>query len=74
MSTAVQFTNPSKVEYYSQHDYTVLPQADPDGTFSPPTAEGTWVMCLQPGTKNLTVTYSEPRLLTFSYDYFAEKP
>ena len=51
---ATQFTNPSKlVHVYSGGYYQVLPQADPNGLFSPAAAEGTWVMCKDPHGPNV---------------------
>jgi len=65
---ATQFTSPQKVVYvrststYSQ----VLPQADPNGLFSPASAEGTWIMMKDPDG-NVTPQYIEPKIATFTY-------
>jgi hypothetical protein len=56
---ATQYTNPTKIE--SQSQGIVLPQADPNGLFSPAAAEGTWVLCTQ-GDK-VEPTYIEPRIV-----------
>jgi hypothetical protein len=56
---ATQYTNPTKVEN-AQYGIT-LPQADPNGLFSPASAEGTWVLCTQ-GDK-VEPTYIEPRIV-----------
>ena len=64
---ATQYTNPQKVEYVSisaGHTYQVLPQADPDGLFSPASAEGTWSLLKNPEGKEMGPTYSEPKLFT----------
>jgi hypothetical protein len=45
----------------------VLPQADPNGLFSPASAEGTWVMCLNPKTKKAEPQYIEPRVITTTF-------
>lgn len=60
---ATQYTNPQKLEGTS-HGYVPMPQADPNGLFSPADAEGTWVMCADPnnGGKALPV-YVEPRVV-----------
>src|SRR5580693_9027478 len=46
---ATQYTNPSMYQQVTSWGdnttWAVLPQADPNGLFSPSTAEGTWVMC-----------------------------
>ena len=64
---ATQFTNPMKALWH-QPDYhdssvAVIPQADPNGLFSPPSAEGTWVFCLDPATKKDKPVYAEPRVI-----------
>lgn len=64
ISSAMQFTNPEYIADYGQGGFAVLPQADPNGLFSPDDAEGSWVMCIPPGGGNATVVYSEPRLIT----------
>lgn len=62
---ATQYTNPQKADYqYSAR--LVMPQADPNGLFSPSAAEGTWVMCVDPngGEKAKTLpVYVEPRIM-----------
>lgn len=58
----VQYSNPEKiVQSYSQ-SYGTLPQAEPNGLFMPPSAEGTWVICAS--TKGeFTPMYIEPRVI-----------
>jgi hypothetical protein len=46
----VQYSNPEKHRYDAGGAYNI-PQAEPNGLFMPPTAEGTWVMCVAPGGK-----------------------
>jgi hypothetical protein len=67
---ATQYTNPSMIDY-SSAGRVVLPQADPNGLFSPPAAEGTWVSCLDPVTKKVAVLYIEPRVIVspFALDH-----
>lgn len=57
-----QFTNPEKIAHEIGSSWgTTLPQAEPNGLFMPPTAEGTWVVC---GTKDdLKPVYVEPRVI-----------
>ncbi len=59
---ATQFTNPQKL--LSNRDAT-LPQADPNGLFSPSSANGTWVMCLDPnpGGKKAGPVHTEPNVV-----------
>ena len=59
---ATQYTNPQKVDYSSSH-YVAIPQADPNGLFSPAAAEGTWVMCKNPNGKEVRPVYVEPRVI-----------
>lgn len=60
---STQFTNPQKVEYYYQHGYIALPQADPNGLFSPPSAEGTWILMKDPNGNKISPVYIEPRII-----------
>lgn len=60
---ATQFTNPEKVAYDTAHGYAVLPQADPNGLFSPASAEGTWVLLRDPNGKDVRPVYIEPRIV-----------
>ena len=68
---ATQFTNPQRPETYrfGQGGFAAitLPQADPNGLFSPASADGTWVMCINPGTKTVDVQYIEEKvnIMTF---------
>lgn len=59
---ATQFTNPMKIEpgYSNLH---VLPQADPNGLFSPASAEGTWVLLKNPKGKDVKPVYVEMRII-----------
>src|SRR5471032_2477468 len=44
---ATQFTNPQMIAYHtSQTGVATLPQADPNGLYSPASADGTWIMCV----------------------------
>lgn len=68
---ATQFTNPQKVDRVQHsngyYGYYTLPQADPNGLFSPATAEGTWVMCKTPAGK-VEPQYIEPRIIVSTYE------
>lgn len=64
---STQFTSPQKLERYSSYGPVVLPQADPNGLFSPGSAEGTWLLMKDPnGPKTLPV-YMEPRVAAFPF-------
>ncbi len=61
---ATQYTNPQKIAYAShQTGVATLPQADPNGLFSPGSADGTWVMCLNQETKKISPIYVEPHVI-----------
>jgi hypothetical protein len=70
ISAATQYTNPQKIEWRSSNSgYAsgVLPQADPNGLFSPASAEGTWVLCKVPGSDKVMPQYIEPRVIVLTY-------
>ena len=56
---ATQYTNPQKV---SDGGHLTLPQADPNGLYSPASADGTWVLCVDGKGKPRPV-YIEPRVV-----------
>jgi hypothetical protein len=61
LPAAMQYTNPEK---YASTSGVTLPQADPNGLYSPESAEGTWVMCTDPsGTGKTRPVYVEPRII-----------
>lgn len=73
---ATEYTNPQSEQWYKlpythTGDYpwghTTLPQADPNGLYSPASAEGTWVLCLDPDTKKAQPQYIEPPVLVTTY-------
>jgi len=63
---ATQYTNPQMIDGNSSR-YLAMPQADPNGLYSPAQAEGTWVQCRDPATKKLFVVYLEPRVVVSPY-------
>ena len=61
LPAAMQYTNPEK---YVLGGDTTMPQADPNGLFSPDSAEGTWVLCSDPsGSAGTKPVYVEPRII-----------
>jgi hypothetical protein len=65
---ATQYTNPQKIEERFQTGYAILPQADPNGLYSPSSAEGTWVLCSDPkDSKSVKPVYVEPRVITTQF-------
>ena len=52
---ATQYTNPQK--------YNGVSQADPNGLYSPSSADGTWVACRVPGKDSVKPVFIEPRVI-----------
>jgi hypothetical protein len=59
---ATQYTNPQQIENYGSYGQVAIPQADPNGLFSPASADGTWVLCKVPGKDDVQPVYMEPRI------------
>lgn len=57
---ATQYTNPQK---YSSG--TTLPQADPNGLFSPTSADATWLNMIDEKTGEHHVMYFEPKVVVY---------
>lgn len=63
LPAATQYTNPQKIVEDTRGNVGI-PQADPNGLFSPESAEGTWVMCSDPsGSGKTRPVYVEPRII-----------
>lgn len=61
---ATQYTNPEKIaSSLSQGGYAILPQADPDGLFKPASADGTWLLMIDPATNEPHPVFCEPKVL-----------
>ena len=63
---ATQYTNPQRIARSMETPSTgniTLPQADPNGLFSPAQADGTWVLCSNPATKKVMPLYVEPHVI-----------
>jgi hypothetical protein len=62
---ATQFTNPEKLERVHKLEalYEVLPQADPNGLYSPAAAEGTWILMKDPKGSDVKPVYVEARVI-----------
>ncbi|MDO8496724.1 MAG: hypothetical protein Q7S43_04735 [bacterium] len=60
---ATQYTNPEKIVEKGADGVTTMPQADPNGLFSPASAEGTWVLCKNPNGNEVRPLYVEPRVI-----------
>ncbi|MDE2471921.1 MAG: hypothetical protein KGL35_25140, partial [Bradyrhizobium sp.] len=47
-------------------------QPEPNALYMPSQAEGTWVICLHPTTKELAPTYVEPRVVVYLFQMPSE--
>lgn len=65
---ATQYTNPQKIECTRAGHCAVIPQADPNGLFSPASAEGSWIMCKDPHGTSVEPTYIEPRAIVVRFE------
>lgn len=73
---ATQFSAPESMQRFSipksgnaerQHGVHLLPQAEPNGLFTPAAAEGTWVFCKDPNGKEVRPVYLEPRVIVSQF-------
>lgn len=56
---STQYTNPERYEING----ATLPQADPNGLFMPASADGTWLLMINPATNESRPVYIEPKVL-----------
>jgi hypothetical protein len=61
---ATQFTNPQKPIY--RNGVSTISQADPNGLFSPSSAEATWILLIDEKTGNTSPFYCEPKVAVFT--------
>lgn len=64
---ATQYTSPQKISVEHTQYGLIIPQADPNGLFSPGSADGTWVLCKDPNSNAFGPVYSEPKLITIPF-------
>jgi len=61
---ATQYTNPQMPQRtYDGGSVYVLPQADPNGLYSPTSADGTWILCVDGKTGKPSPVFMEPRVI-----------
>ncbi len=60
---ATQYTNPHRPLNPGYSNSSMADQPEPNGLFMPSSADGTWVLCLDPATKDLQPVYVEPRVV-----------
>jgi hypothetical protein len=56
---STQYTNPEKIDGNSS-SYVTIPQADPNGLFSPSSTSATWLMLVNEDTNESEIIYAEP--------------
>lgn len=59
---STEYTNPQKIVYSGNGNYTTLPQADPNGLFAPSSSEGTIIAEYDSKTKDIKIAYIEERI------------
>jgi hypothetical protein len=69
---STQFTNPQKIDWRCSTGNGgcasgTIPQADPNGLYSPASSEGTWIMCKDPAGTKVEPVYSEPRIIVSTF-------
>lgn len=55
---STQYSNPQKYDFG-----ITLPQSEPNGLFSPASAEGTWILLKDPNSKEVKPIYCEARVI-----------
>ena len=68
---ATEYTNPMRASNESNN--ITLPQADPNGLFSPASADGTWVLCKDPNGSKVAPVYVEPRVVVSPFPLIGVK-
>lgn len=56
---STQYTSPEKYE----HNGATLPQADPNGLFSPASTSATWIILVNEETNEQEIVYAEPTMV-----------
>lgn len=65
---SAQFTAPQRPDYSSYQDNAVIMQPEPNGLYMPDSTSATWVMCLDPKTKDPKAVYVEPQILVSPFE------
>lgn len=64
---ATQYSNPNKVVTEGGSVAVTIPQADPNGLYSPSTSRGTWILCKVPGKNKVEAQRIEPDVITLTF-------
>jgi hypothetical protein len=79
---SAQYTNPSKIidpdsipgqgYYNGEGTPVVISQADPNGLYMPTSSSATWLIMVDPKTKEMRPAYFEPEIVVSPYPFPAE--
>lgn len=58
---------PNGEQYGTGHTYEA-DQPEPNGLYMPSSADGTWIICLNPANKQLAPVYVEPRVVVYPFE------
>lgn len=65
---STQYSSPEKLVRYSSYGPVILPQCEPNGLFSPSSAEGTWILLQNPSKiGDVLPIYVEPRVIVLPF-------
>jgi hypothetical protein len=71
---SAQYSNPQKIAASGhQYGYAILPQAEPNGLFTPQAADGTWVILRNPSNNEFEPQYIEEKVQCFTFKLPASK-
>jgi hypothetical protein len=65
---SAQYTNPEKIAYKSSYGIWASPQADPNGLYMPTSSSATWLMMIDPKTKEPRPVYLEPEIVVSPFE------
>ncbi len=63
MPYATEFTNPTRLATHGADGITTITQPEPNGLYMPSDAHGTWIMLLNPNTRQADPIYVEPDVI-----------
>jgi hypothetical protein len=66
---STQFSNPEKLIRNTIESYGTMPQAEPNGLFSPVGLSATWLMMIDPETNEPRPVYIEPEIIVSPFKF-----
>lgn len=72
---ATQYSNSQRLMKMSETatvGNVLIPQPEPNGLYMPSSANGTWVMCLDPKDKETKPVYVEPNIISSPFELVAQ--